>query len=76
MKIRCRECTELLAQFSKSNQTLIKRGRAPYSLIRQQVGGRWTYEIHHVGKIQYGGMVFDVDNLMINTPKNHIRLHK
>ncbi|WP_327326953.1 MULTISPECIES: hypothetical protein [Salmonella] len=55
---------------------MIKRGRAPYSLIRQQVGGRWTYEIHHVGKIQYGGMVFDVDNLMINTPKNHIRLHK
>ncbi|WP_368664835.1 hypothetical protein [Salmonella enterica] len=26
--------------------------------------------------MQYGGMVFDVDNLMINTPKNHIRLHK
>ncbi|WP_331251460.1 hypothetical protein [Salmonella enterica] len=21
-------------------------------------------------------MVFDVDNLRINTPKNHIRLHK
>ncbi|EOF5157613.1 HNH endonuclease, partial [Salmonella enterica] len=39
-------------------------------------GGRWAYEIYHVGKIQYGGMVFDVDNLRINTPKNHIRLHK
>ncbi|MCH5660112.1 type VI secretion system tube protein Hcp, partial [Salmonella enterica] len=70
------ECPELLAQFSKSNQTLIKRSRAPYTLIRQQVGGRWAYEIYHVGKIQYGGMVFDVDNLRINTPKNHIRLYK
>ncbi|EOF5101294.1 hypothetical protein ACK1QP_004685 [Salmonella enterica] len=26
--------------------------------------------------IQHGGDVYDVDNLRINTPKNHIRLHK
>ncbi|EBS7636864.1 DUF2235 domain-containing protein [Salmonella enterica] len=56
--------------------TLIKRGRAPYTTSKQRVGGRGTFKIHHIDEIQYGGEVYEIDNLRVNTPKNHIRLHK
>ncbi|MBF4313241.1 HNH endonuclease, partial [Vibrio anguillarum] len=32
-------------------------------------------EIHHITQIQHGGEVYHIDNLRINTAKNHIRIH-
>ncbi|WP_158155788.1 T6SS effector antibacterial DNase [Vibrio alginolyticus] len=66
----------LLNQFSRANQRLIKRGRSPFSLPSEQVGGRQRYELHHKEEIQYGGEVFHVDNLCVLTPKRHISIHK
>lgn len=66
----------LINQFSRANQRLIKRGRSPFSLPSEQVGGRQRYELHHKEEIQYGGEVFHVDNLCVLTPKRHISIHK
>ncbi|MCF3281452.1 type VI secretion system tube protein Hcp, partial [Escherichia coli] len=46
------ECPELLSQFSKANQTLIKRGRAPYTVSKQRVGGRGHLKILNMEEFQ------------------------
>lgn len=65
----------LLSQFKGSNQELIKQGYAPFARFRDQAGGREKYEIHHLEEIQNGGAVYDLDNMTITTPRNHIRIH-
>ncbi len=40
------------------------------------VGGRRSYELHHLEKVSEGGDVYDVDNLRVNTPRNHIDIHR
>ncbi|WP_341350711.1 hypothetical protein [Vibrio gazogenes] len=40
------------------------------------MGGRVKFELHHVEEIQHGGKVYDVDNIRVTTPKNHIDIHK
>ncbi|UDN34922.1 colicin-like bacteriocin tRNase domain-containing protein [Proteus sp. NMG38-2] len=67
---------ELLKQFSKSNQTLIKNGNAPYPIPEEQVGGRETFELHHVKPIIEDGGVYDMDNIHVITPKRHIDIHR
>lgn len=70
------EYPELLAQFDRGNQTSIKAGNAPFAIPEEQVGKRKRFEIHHVINIQHGGIVYDIDNLRVNTPRNHIGLHR
>ncbi|PSV36109.1 hypothetical protein C9J44_10795 [Photobacterium sp. GB-27] len=70
------EDMELLKGFSRSNQRLIKRGNAPFCVEDDTAGGRERFEIHHIKEIQYGGKVYDVDNLSVVTPKRHIDIHK
>lgn len=67
---------ELIKQFSTQNQARIKLGKAPKTRSRDKVGKRNSFELHHVDEIQHGGKVYDVDNIRINTPKNHINIHK
>ncbi|HHY0522965.1 S-type pyocin domain-containing protein [Vibrio parahaemolyticus] len=67
---------ELIKQFSTQNQARIKLGKAPKTRSRDKVGKRNSFELHHVNEIQHGGKVYDVDNIRINTPKNHINIHK
>jgi hypothetical protein len=33
------------------------------------------YEIHHISPIWKEGAVYDLDNLVINTPLNHKKIH-
>ncbi|WP_408642341.1 hypothetical protein [Salinivibrio proteolyticus] len=33
---------------------------------RDKAGKRNSFELHHVNEIQYGGEVYDVDNLRVN----------
>ncbi|WNJ97206.1 HNH endonuclease signature motif containing protein [Vibrio ruber] len=66
----------LSSQFNEGNQELIRNGFTPFPRFREQVGGREKYEIHHVEEIQHGGKVYDVDNIRVTTPKNHIDIHK
>lgn len=67
---------ELLIQFSPGNRGLIKRGFAPKALEDDWARGRTTFELHHVHEIQNGGDVYNLDNLMIVTPKVHINYHE
>ena len=69
------EDEHLLSQFKASNRTNIKDGLAPFVIPTERVGGRIKFEIHHIEEIQYGGPVYDIDNLHVVTPKNHIRIH-
>ncbi|OOE79762.1 hypothetical protein BZG73_15050 [Salinivibrio siamensis] len=68
--------SRLLSQFSRANQRLLKRGRAPFSTPGEHIGGRQRYEIHHIEEIKHGGEVYNVDNLSVMTPKRHIDIHK
>ncbi|MEI7234082.1 hypothetical protein ACIPUO_06935 [Pectobacterium carotovorum] len=69
------ECPELMVQFNRSNQTMIKAGNSPFAIPEEQVGKRKRLEIHHVKNIKHSGEVYNIDNLRVNTPKNHIGLH-
>lgn len=54
----------------------MKNGDAPYAPLSEQVGGRQKYELDHVEEIQHGGSVYDICNILINTPKHHILKYK
>ncbi|BCS88804.1 hypothetical protein PSDVSF_20460 [Pseudodesulfovibrio sediminis] len=62
----------LSKQFSAGNRTIMKKGNAPYASIDEQVGGRVKYELDHVQELQHGGNVYDMNNIVIKTPFNHI----
>lgn len=51
-------------------------GRAPRSRRIDWAGSRISHDIHHVEPISEGGDVYNVDNLRVNTPKNHVEVHK
>lgn len=63
-------------QFVKQSVGRMRTGRAPRVRKADRVGGRLSYELHHLEKVSEGGGVYDVDNLRINTPRNHIDLHR
>ncbi|EDW9126862.1 colicin [Salmonella enterica subsp. enterica serovar Braenderup] len=67
---------ELRKQFRKNNQKLIEKGNAPYPVPEEQIGGRETFELHHVKPISQDGGVYDMDNLRVTTPKRHIDIHR
>ncbi|MFW0758160.1 HNH endonuclease [Pseudomonas sp. H11T01] len=63
-------------QFIKQNVSRMRTGRAPRVRKADRVGGRLSYELHHLDKVSEGGDVYDIDNLRVNTPKNHIDIHR
>ena len=63
----------LSKQFSPSNQSRMASGRAPVALDTQQVGGRKRYELDHAEELQHGGNVYDMNNIIIRTPYNHMK---
>lgn len=67
---------ELSAQFAPQNITRMGNGLSPATPRRDCVGERRVFELHHVKRIADGGAVYDVDNLRVNTPGNHINLHR
>lgn len=67
---------KLNSQLSISNKKQVSRGRAPYPRKSDQQGGRDKFEIHHIHEVSKGGAVYDVDNMVILTPVQHIQYHK
>lgn len=67
---------DLKSQFTPIDLHLMKRGKAPYAPADDQNGGRIKHEIHHLEEVAQGGAVYDMDNLVIMTPRRHIDLHK
>lgn len=48
-------------------------GRASYAAVDQQAGGRGVYELDHMQPVAQGGNVYDLNNIIVRTPLNHIR---
>ncbi|WP_230683712.1 S-type pyocin domain-containing protein [Pseudomonas lundensis] len=66
----------LAGQFSEDSLSRMQEGKAPRARDGDMVGKRQTHGIHHVEQVSEGGEVYNVDNLRVNTPKNHIDVHK
>ena len=62
---------ELFNQFGRSSKSEMLKGNSPFALKTQQVGGRIKYELHHKIPIHDGGGVYDIDNLIIVSPRYH-----
>jgi hypothetical protein len=67
---------EITQGMSEGNIKLIKQGKAPIAPNAEQKKGRRWYEIHHISLISKGGDVYGIDNLGINTPAHHDRIHQ
>ncbi|OCA55369.1 Colicin-E7 [Photorhabdus namnaonensis] len=62
----------LSQEFSKSNITRMLDSKAPISHNTQWNGKNRSYVLHHRTPIQHGGGVYDMDNILIVTPKYHL----
>lgn len=67
---------ELLQQFNGLNKFKVKNGKSPFVPDSQVVGSREVYELHHIKPIKENGAVYDIDNIVVVTPKRHIDIHK
>jgi hypothetical protein len=67
---------QLNLEFSERDLARMRAGSAPRAPFAEKMGARLSHEIHHVELISEGGEVYNVDNLRINTPKNHIEVHQ
>ncbi|WP_421556601.1 S-type pyocin domain-containing protein [Pseudomonas kitaguniensis] len=67
---------ELAVQLTPQNITRMKNGLSATTRRQDIVGKRRVFELHHVEHIANRGAVYDVDNLRVNTPKNHIDMHR
>jgi hypothetical protein len=63
-------------QFSDDSLERMRNGKAPRARLIDAAGKRISHEIHHVELISEGGEVYNVDNLRIHTPKNHVETHQ
>lgn len=61
----------LAAQFSKQNITRMEQGKAPIASQSQHLGKVRSYTLHHKVPIQRGGSVYDMQNIIIVTPRLH-----
>ncbi|MGE7966555.1 S-type pyocin domain-containing protein [Pseudomonas sp. NPDC089918] len=66
---------ELSSQFKTIDLILMQKGKAPFASPNDRNGGRVKFEIHHIFEVAQGGGVYDMDNLLVMTPKRHILLH-
>ncbi|MBM7789143.1 RHS repeat-associated core domain-containing protein [Tenggerimyces flavus] len=64
----------LAGQFSASNQRQMSQGLAPFVHPGQRYGGRLRYELHHVTPRSRGGGEFDLDNIVVSTPRYHAEI--
>ncbi|WP_371919519.1 hypothetical protein [Pseudomonas sp. SDI] len=66
----------LSSHFGSTGVLDLQRGYAPAAPKSGYVGKRKALELHHVARIVDGGAVYDVDNIRVNTPRNHIDIHR
>ena len=57
--------------FKQIDLERMKGGGAPSVDPSQALGGRANYELHHARPIQHGGEVYDIDNIVVVTPRYH-----
>ena len=52
----------------------MQNGGAPIVMDGQKINGGFTYQLHHVIPINQGGMVYNLDNIVIVTPRYHAEI--
>jgi len=67
---------DLAGQFVQGNIERMRDGLSPKVRRQDRAGDRTSYELHHMEHIANDGAVYDIDNLRVNTPKNHIENHR
>lgn len=67
---------ELKRQFSPDNIERMLKGNAPKARHRDAHGAKSSFELHHVNWLCAGGETYNIDNLRVNTPKNHSHIHR
>ena len=65
------EDVELAASFKANDLARMRNGNAPLVDKAQSLGSRRSYELHHAKPIQHGGDVYDLDNIVVVTPRYH-----
>ena len=63
----------LSKQFSISNIKAMEKGNAPFAPVSEHAGNRKVFELDHNHEIQDNGLVYDFNNIIIRTPRNHIQ---
>ena len=61
-------------EFSDSNISRMKKGLAPKVMQSQAYGKLASYLIHHKKPIHDEGSVYDLNNLVISTPRMHLEI--
>ena len=59
--------------FNRSNRIRMEEGYAPRVSREQQLGNRKSYELDHNQEIKDGGNVYDMNNIIVRTPLNHMK---
>ncbi len=52
----------------------MKKGLSPTAAKEQTVGQAKSYHLHHMTPIQRGGAVYDLNNILIVTPRYHMEV--
>ncbi|MEU9130700.1 hypothetical protein AB0D08_21805 [Kitasatospora sp. NPDC048540] len=63
--------SDLASSFSASNVSRMQGGRSPFVASGQSMPGQYNYVLHHATPIWAGGGVYDMDNIVILTPRLH-----
>lgn len=58
-------------EFNSMNIKLMEKGYAPFCPSSERYGNHKTFILHHKQPIHQGGEVYDLDNLIIVSPKMH-----
>ncbi|HHL3301005.1 TPA: HNH endonuclease [Bacillus cereus] len=58
-------------EFNRMNRMRMLEGKAPYTPVSEQYGAHKVYILHHKQPIHQGGDVYNLDNLIIVSPKTH-----
>ncbi|MDR6609363.1 hypothetical protein [Pseudomonas synxantha] len=67
---------ELTTQFISIDLDLMRKGNAPLASPRDRKGGRMKFEIHHMVEVAQGGAVYDMENIVVMTPRRHVLVHR
>lgn len=65
----------LSQQFILSNIQRMREGGAPRAASSGHNKSKKSFELHHVNEIAKGGAVYDIDNIVVMTPKQHAEIH-
>ncbi|MBW6525827.1 hemagglutinin repeat-containing protein [Sphingomonas sp. RHCKR7] len=63
----------LVKEFSSIDVFQMRNGNAPSVKHSQALGGRLKYELDHNIEIKGGGNVYDMDNIIVRSPLNHVK---